>query len=276
MRDLLLPSLGRQVSQKVQTMSYASVAAGPQKPARDDHTHSQNSQPNGHLKAQEQSQRQRSPSTRRAAHRPNTRKSGSGDEEEDVYVLTLLTDKTHHTALTNLRTQYFPPHLNKLGAHITLFHALPGSHLEEVTSTLEDVVVKGPQREPWPIETADAFLLGGKSKPKGVGIGVSTASDKRVMELRDLLQDRWGTFLSEQDSRPGRGKAHYTIMNKVDEPETVWKCLKEVKEGWCKDGEGRKGIVDGVRLWRYDRGYWKDGTDFRYRDPRSHRGEAQD
>ena len=248
-------------------MSYASVAAGPGKPAHNDHKHAQNggpSNPKEHRKNQEQPQRRRSPSPRQAAHRPNSPSIDSGvEKEQDVYVLTLLTDKAHHTALTDLRNRYFPPHLNKLGAHITLFHALPGSRLDEVTSALEEVVARGSQGGSWPIETADAFVLGGKTKPKGVGIGVSPASDKRISELRDLLQGRWRGFLSEQDSRVGRGRAHYTIMNKVDEPETVWKCLEEVRQGWCKDGEGRRGVVEGVRLWRYERGYWKDGKDFR-------------
>lgn len=53
---------------------------------------------------------------RRADHTANT-----AQEEEDSYILALHTDPEHHKRVTALRTQYFPPRLNKLSAHIALF-----------------------------------------------------------------------------------------------------------------------------------------------------------
>jgi hypothetical protein len=59
-------------------------------------------------------------------------KTSSPNNEEKVYVLTLLTGKAHHTRMTDVRTKYFPENLNKLDAHLTLFHALPASKLESL------------------------------------------------------------------------------------------------------------------------------------------------
>lgn len=65
--------------------------------------------------------------TRGADHTANTAQG-----EEDSYILALHTDLEHQKRVTALRTQYFPPGLNKLPAHIALLRAPPGSQLATI------------------------------------------------------------------------------------------------------------------------------------------------
>ena len=48
--------------------------------------------------------------------------------------------------MTELRNKYFPKELNRLEAHLTLFHALPGSKLEsEIIPHIQNVAGKTKQ-----------------------------------------------------------------------------------------------------------------------------------
>ncbi len=60
--------------------------------------------------------------------------------ETDVYVLTLRTDVEHHAHIAALRTRYFPPKLNKITSHVTLFHALPHSKLDKIQADVVDML----------------------------------------------------------------------------------------------------------------------------------------
>ncbi|KAK5116853.1 hypothetical protein LTR85_009113 [Meristemomyces frigidus] len=166
---------------------------------------------------------------------------------EPVYVLTLLTDKPHHDRMTALRTSYFPKHLNKLEAHLTLFHALPGSKLERSIIPVLQSVANA--TAPFRVRTTKAFRL-----KKGIAIAV--AKNQGVVQAQGVhhaLQEPWAQegFLSEQDA--GGCRIHYTIMNKVDEESSVVKALEEVQNTFHSD----VGWADGLGLWRYDRGFWR-------------------
>ncbi|KAH9810903.1 2'-5' RNA ligase superfamily [Teratosphaeria destructans] len=105
--------------------SYAAAAtSGPPGTNRQSQAHSvQHPRRETHeASVQERGWPRRSPSPRQ---RPWT-----ASEEDEVYVLTLQTNKPHHHRMTQLRDKYFPETINKLEAHLTLFHALPGSKLE--------------------------------------------------------------------------------------------------------------------------------------------------
>ena len=178
--------------------------------------------------------------TRQADHTANT-----AQEEEDSYILALHTDPEHHERVTALRTQYFPPKLNKLSAHIALFRALPGSQLATIQADISAVAEK---QQSFPIATGKAFLLG-----HGVAI------DAHVPPARGIfneLKGKWDGFLSKQDKS---FKAHYTIQNKVEDgvPERTL-------EGLQKTFGGSRGQVDGLSLYRYDRGYWRHTKDFMF------------
>lgn len=177
---------------------------------------------------------------RRADHTANT-----AQEEEDSYILALHTDPEHHKRVTALRTQYFPPKLNKLSAHIALFRALPGSQLATIEA---DISAAAEKQAPFPIATGNAYLLG-----HGVAID---ANAPPATGIYDGLKEKWEKFLSKQDKS---FKAHYTIQNKVEDG-VPQKTLEELR----KTFEGSRGHVDGLSLFRYDSGYWRHTKDFMF------------
>jgi len=178
--------------------------------------------------------------TRQADHTPNT-----ADPESAVYILALRTDATHHSRMTALRTQYFPPTLNKLEAHIALFRALPGSQLPTITTDIHDLVASHP---PFPLKATKPFQLG-----HGVAIHVHASE---AGEIFNRLREKWAGFLSKQDQS---FRAHYTVQNKV-EKEVAERTLQEIRGSW----RGEEGVVGGLVLYRYDRGFWRGARDFEF------------
>jgi hypothetical protein len=175
-------------------------------------------------------------------------------QQEPIYILSLLTDPAHQQRMTALRKKYFPPKLNKLGAHLTLFHALPESKLEStIIPTIKRVVS---ERQPFAINAARPFRM-----KKGIAISVpGNQGGDEAQEVHRALLSAWEGegWLSEQDG--GGMRAHYTIMNKVDDEEEVAGAMEEVAGSW----KGDLGTVVGVGLWEYERGYWKwvEGFEF--------------
>ncbi|TKA40961.1 hypothetical protein B0A54_07873 [Friedmanniomyces endolithicus] len=149
--------------------------------------------------------------------------------------------------MTRLRTRYFPKRINKLDAHLTFFHALPGSILESsVIPVLQDVAQ----------HTVPFRLLATKPFRLKHGIALSVAKNegaRQAQEVHRALLEPWlkEGFLSEQDR--GGCNVHYTIMNKVDDELEVAKALEEVRESFKPDN----GTAEGLGLWRYDRGWWR-------------------
>ncbi|KAK3054195.1 hypothetical protein LTR09_004973 [Extremus antarcticus] len=176
-------------------------------------------------------------------------------ENEPVYILTLLTDQAHHDRMTALRKIYFPRKLNKLDAHLTLFHVLPESKLESsIIPVIEQVAS---QTMPFSITARTPGQLG----KHGMGVFIPrNAGGDQIRELHSALQEPWkrAGWLSVQDA--GGMKAHYTIMNKIDDETEVQKAFDEVRMTFRAD-EGRG---EGFGLWRYDRGWWRWVRGFRF------------
>ena len=186
------------------------------------------------------------------SHRPKT--SHASNQKEPVYILTLQTDPAHHARMTALRNKYFPPHLNKLEAHLTFFHALPESKLASaVLPALERVAAS---TTPFDIEATQPFRM-----KKGFGISVPEGKGgARARQVRGELLGMWqgeddGGWLSEQDSGMGY-RTHYTVMNKVEDEGVVRRAFGEVEREFGV-GEGDRGRAVGLGLWRYERGWWK-------------------
>ena len=167
-------------------------------------------------------------------------------------MLTLRTDRDFHQRINALRKQYFPPQRNRIGAHITLFHALPSSHLQAIASDLQSTACSN---MPFTIQTQEPLRLS-----HGVALN---ATHKQADEIFNTLKQKWGpagaNFLSKQDHR---FKAHYTIQNKAerDVAQSTW---EKVREGFKRD-EGR---AIGLTLYKYLRGgYWKFQRHFDFAD----------
>lgn len=185
--------------------------------------------------------------------------------------------------MSALRRQWFPAHRLKVDAHMTLFHALPGRLLETVKQDLAETAAR---TERFALEVdlrEDVFRMG----RKGVAVQVRGPCEGVVGKMRRGLIDRWEQMgeipsatngggnntaaseekmhgvLSAQDARRG-WKAHYTIMNKEEDPARVDECFNELRGGdssRLEPGQAR-GTVLGLRLWRYDRGWWRQEEDF--------------
>jgi mannose-1-phosphate guanylyltransferase len=184
---------------------------------------------------------------------------------EEQYVLTLLTTPAHHKAMTSLRDKYFPAKLNKLDAHVTLFHALPESKLETVIADVENVAREA---EPVGIRVGrdDVFRM-----KRGVGIYVNeSAGTTKLKAIHAELRNRWLPFLSDQDR--GGLKAHYTIANKLSNPDEVDSTLSDVtrnlEEMATTNAKATTteltSTVDGLTLWAYNKGRWKFYRDFHF------------
>ena len=149
--------------------------------------------------------------------------------------------------MTALRKKYFPPKLNKLGAHLTLFHALPESKLEStIIPTIKRVTAEW---QPFGVNAAKPFRM-----KKGIAISVpKNQGGDLAQKVHGALLGAWEGegWLSEQDA--GGMRAHYTIMNKVDDEGEVADAMEEVSGSW----KGDRGTVVGLGLWRYEKGYWK-------------------
>ena len=224
--------------------------------------------------------------------RPNVKDADSTDQTS--YVLTLLTDPAHNRSMNSLRRTYFPTALNRIPAHITLFHALPGSKLE--SDVLPGIKQMASRTAPYRVRATEPFRLS-----KGVGIRVADDIDhandsKRGRNMTRIihaeLRKKWGEWLSEQDSTPPR--FHYTVMNKVNNERIVDQALAQLNESFKtgedvsggkfdhhgkndgqqdKEGEAAAqhdkihfvGEVQGLILWRYERsGHWTHPEEFKF------------
>ena len=153
-------------------------------------------------------------------------------------VLALALEPADQRRLDELRRRHFPPERLKVGAHVTLFHALPG---EELPAVLEAVTEEC--RRP-------AFAV----RVDGVrSLGRGAALVLRSPELRALHADLAGRFapwLTRQDAQ--RLSAHVTVQNKVARPEAK-ALLEELRTGF----ERRPLRIAGLASWWYRGGPWE-------------------
>ncbi|KAI1801063.1 hypothetical protein F4811DRAFT_535883 [Daldinia bambusicola] len=184
---------------------------------------------------------------RRRNHRPKT---SVPEGEEIYYVLTLQTDNEHHRTMCTLRKRYYPSALLRVGAHISLFRALPGSALPSLRADVASAAA--------PINPFDIQAVGPPARLGRGGVAVPVLGLEPVESLVQELQRKWHEVLSRQDRGSFRG--HYTLMNKVDDPEVVTRCLEELRREF--EPKGCSGRALGLSLWRYDHGWWRHQTDF--------------
>lgn len=101
-----------------------------------------------------------------------------------------------------LRTAHFPPERNHLAAHITLFHQLPPSCLDE----LERLIAVIARDTPRPAALVrDIYSLGG-----GVAFRIDSPD---LLAIRARIADRFHGLLTVQDQAVPR--LHVTVQNKV-------------------------------------------------------------
>jgi 2'-5' RNA ligase len=146
------------------------------------------------------------------------------------------------------RRRWFPAQRLQVGAHLTLFHALPGDREPEVAALLAELATGAPRPA---ITVGEAF---------GLGRGVALRTPSPALEaIRAAVADRFRDDLTAQDATPWR--PHVTVQNKVD-PDEARRTLASVRA----DHTPYVSAVEALALWRYRRGPWEAVGEFRF-DP---------
>ncbi|WP_244180994.1 2'-5' RNA ligase family protein [Amycolatopsis pretoriensis] len=151
-------------------------------------------------------------------------------------------DDVTQSAWDSLRRAWFPPERLVVGAHVTLFHALPGVHEDEIVA---DCAVVAGETGPF------TFVVDGvRSLGRGVALVVRAPE---LVAVHARVRRRWVDWLTAQDAQPL--KPHVTVQNKVS-PETAAATSAALRE----DFGPREGTAVGLAVWRYVGGPWEPVT----------------
>lgn len=165
-------------------------------------------------------------------------------------ILTLTLDADSQAFFDEQRRRYFPPKINYLSAHLTLFHALPGTEY----ATIAADVAAAAARQPAPLPLQVTGL-------KFMGRGVMYALDNAALPaLHRQLQRQWELWLSPQDKQGLR--PHITVQNKVD-PAVARALHEELAAGFRPFAAQGTGLA----LWAYRGGPWELKTQFAFGVP---------
>ena len=159
-------------------------------------------------------------------------------EDDRPLVLTAELDATTFAWLDDLRRRHFPAERNHLAAHLTLFHALPGSSHDRVARGLGAVTAR------WtPVEGIAIRWM-----PLGRGVAMAMEAPA-LIALRRALAEDLADLLTRQDA--GGFRPHVTIQNKVA-PASSRALLTQL----ARDFSPRPVRIPALRLWRYAGGPW--------------------
>lgn len=140
--------------------------------------------------------------------------------------------------LNLLRRRHYPAELNRVPAHLTVFHSLPPSGEQEIRSRLAALA-----RDPPPQARIEGLMdLGGGVAFRVVSTDLDTMRARLADELHGLLgaQDRGGW-------RP-----HVTIQNKVSK-RAARELITELEQSFAP----RPLSISGLGLQRYLDGRWE-------------------
>jgi GGDEF domain-containing protein len=137
-----------------------------------------------------------------------------------------------------LRRAHFPPERNFVPAHITLFHHLPPSLLQEVAERIRQIC-RG--------AAPAARLTGVRFMGRGVAYDVESLD---LLAIRDELADAFAGSLIPQDQAPPR--LHVTVQNKAPAEEA-----RMLAEQLQADFRPRPLQIKGLAAWHYLGGPWE-------------------
>jgi len=141
-----------------------------------------------------------------------------------------------------LRKEHFPPKINYIDAHLTLFHALP-----DKSWIIEDLHKLSTEQQQFDAVAQSIMSLGN-------GTAFKIISPELPL-LYQKLQKSWFDHLSNQDRQ--KRNFHITIQNKV-ESETAKKLQADLAKRFCPFSF----TILGIQLWRYHYGPWEYLTTF--------------
>lgn len=148
--------------------------------------------------------------------------------------------------LEGLRREHFPAERNKVPAHITLFHHLPPSALDEVARRLKRLCAGSAPAA----RLSEVMLL-----RRGVAYRVESPG---LMAMRDELAEAFaGSLLPQDQARP---RLHITVQNKAD-PAQAKALVKQLR----RDFRPRPLALSGLAAWFYRNGPWELATKASFR-----------
>ncbi|GAB3663226.1 2'-5' RNA ligase family protein [Nocardioides korecus] len=152
-------------------------------------------------------------------------------------IVSLLLDPETQARLDEERSALFPAERLVVGAHVTLFHALPAT----LRADVETVLAEAAAELPLEVRVHDVYSL-----DRGVAYRLLCPA---LDQLHLGWQQRWKEHLTRQDAQ--RLHLHATVQNKVASS-TARRTLDDLR------GRFTPSVAHGVafELWRYDGGPW--------------------
>ena len=137
------------------------------------------------------------------------------------------------------RRRWFPRTLNRVPAHLSLFHALPGEQLSAVS---ERLALETQQISPFPLEVFELMRLG-----RG---GAYALRAPQLSGLHTRLRAAWLASLTPQDQQGFR--PHIVIQNKAtpEEAKALYTRLTSTFRPWTVEAAA-------LLLWHYRGGPWE-------------------
>ena len=154
------------------------------------------------------------------------------------YIITLLLDNNSSHFFNSLRTTYFPPAINYISAHLTLFHHLPSTE-EGIKNDLQKWSA---QTGPLQLNVTAVVSIG-----KGAAYKIECAE---LMKLHKAMQQQWMQWLTPQDKQ--KLWPHITVQNKVS-PATAKQTVQTLQASF--QPFTAQGL--GFALWYYEGGPWR-------------------
>lgn len=173
---------------------------------------------------------------------------------EAPLILCAWMDDLTQAWLNDLRTQHFPPHLNRLSAHLTLFHALPGENRRGIEEGINQVLDQHFRKKEEEKKGEGGAAL---QFPKLISLGRGFAAEvicAPLVNIHKALQRKWWNDLTPQDRQGFR--PHVTLQNKVS-PVSAKSTLQQLAPNWRADYTG---TLLGLTLWVYQgsSGTWSE------------------
>ncbi|MGI4893885.1 MAG: 2'-5' RNA ligase family protein [Janthinobacterium lividum] len=164
----------------------------------------------------------------------------------DPLVVTLALGGDDERYLDTLRRRYFPPERNRLSAHVTMFHQLPGDALDIVLDHVR-AACRGPE--------FDVRVDGVRSLGRGAAF---TLDSPELLGVRASLAADLAPWLTRQDAQ--RYAPHVTVANFLSPRDA--KLLVGQLNAWFTPWTIR---AEGVTVHRYLGGPWEQVAGERFR-----------
>ncbi|WP_428493014.1 2'-5' RNA ligase family protein [Rhodopila sp.] len=156
-------------------------------------------------------------------------------------ILTATLDHAAQARFDALRSAHFPAHRLVIGAHLTLFHALPA-----------DLGLDAVAREASAGRTLALLVTGVRLLGRGVAFRLES---QPLRQVRARLREVWLDRLTAQDRQPWQ--PHITIQNKVDPADA-----RALRDGLAAAFKPFAVTATGLALWRYRNGPWQEAGSF--------------